>query len=451
LTQAGWVVPRVRAEDRVRVADALVVRRATRSRPVRHFTEVGYDAAVARSYSATEIAAEADAPEDRITWLVSLGLLKPDERGSFSFGAVFAVKMVSALLEAGLSETTVERAANEGWLNFEHIDGYLPHQPERRSERTFAEFQAVAGPRASHLPAVYEQMGLPKPDPTAAIHVDEEEMLERFLEGWRLAGEDDALLRAARLMAEGTRAATLGWAELLDEQIAAPARERLLTGEVNEFPDEARIAFATLVGLVPEMFTWLSYRYLEQRSVETIVDGFEQFLASRDLAPVPRPHAPPTIVFVDLSGFTRLTEERGDETALRAAMSLQRRADATAARHDGRLVKLLGDGAMLRFPEAAGGVEAALELVETMSGEGALAAHAGIHAGPVIERDLDVFGRTVNLASRIADTAQPGEVLATDTVARATPHGSYRFEPTDDANLKGIMEPVPLFRVTRVP
>jgi adenylate cyclase len=197
------------------------------------------------------------------------------------------------------------------------------------------------------------------------------------------------------------------------------------------------------------MFTWLSYRYLEQRSVETIVDGFEHFLASRDLAPTPQPHAPPAIVFVDLSGFTRMTEERGDETAVRTAASLQRLVDATAARHGGRLVKLLGDGAMLRFPEPLVGVDAALELVETMSGEGALAAHAGIHAGPVIERDLDVFGRTVNLASRIADVAQPGEVLASDAVASEAQDGSYGFEPLEDANLKGIPEPVPLFRVTR--
>jgi adenylate cyclase len=404
---------------------------------------------VARLYSAREIAAEAGAREDRIAWLVSIGLLKPDKRGSFSFGAVFAVKMVSALLDAGLPETTVERAADEGWLNFGHIDDYLPHEPGRRSDRTFTEFQAAAGPRASFLPAVYEVLGLPKPNPSAAIHVDEEEMLQRFLEGWRLARDDDSLIRAARLIAEGTRVATLGWAELLDEQIAAPARERMLRGEIDQFPDEARVAFATLVHLVPEMFTWLSYRYLEQRSVETIVDGFEHFLASRDLAPTPQPHAPPAIVFVDLSGFTRMTEERGDETAVRTAASLQRLAGETAARHGGRLVKLLGDGAMLRFPEPLVGVDAALELVETMSGEGALAAHAGIHAGPVIERDLDVFGRTVNLASRIADVAQPGEVLASDAVASETQDGSYGFEPLEDANLKGIPEPVPLFRVTR--
>jgi len=404
---------------------------------------------VARTYSPSEVAAEAGVPEDRITWLASLGLLTPNERGSFTFGAVFAAKMVSALLAAGLSETTVERAAAEGWLDFRHIDDYLPHEPGFRSDRTFAELQSAVGPRGSLLPAVYEVLGLPKPDPSQPLHVDEDAMWGRFLEGWRLAGDDDSLLRAARLVAEGTRAATLGWVELLDEQVAAPARERMLRGEVDLFPDEARIAFATLIRLVPEMFSWLSSRYLEQRSIETIVDGFEQFLASRDLVPMPEPRALPAIVFVDLSGFTKLTEERGDETAVRTATSLQREADVIAGRHGGRLVKLLGDGAMLWLPEPAAGVDAALDLVQTMRDDASLPAHAGVHAGSVIERDLDVFGRTVNLAARIADAAQPGEVLTNSAVADAIDEGSHRLEPLEDVSLKGFPDPVPLFRVTR--
>jgi adenylate cyclase len=403
---------------------------------------------VARTYSAHEIAAEANVPEPRIGWLVSIGLLEPDERGRFTFGAVFAVKLVSALLDAGLAKATLELAAAEGWLSFSHVDNYLPHEPGPRSDRTFAEFQAAAGPRASLLPAVYEVLGLPKPDPSAPIHADEEAMFERFLEGWRLARDDDSLLRAARLIAQGTRAAMLGWTELLDEQIGAPARERLLRGQTDQFPDEARIAFTTLIQLAPEMFAWLGARYLEHRSVEGIVDGFEEFLASRALAPVPEPPAPRAIVFVDLSGFTRLTEERGDETAVRAASSLQRQADTAATRHGGRLIKLLGDGAMLQFPEPAAGVEAAIDLVEAMGDQGVLSAHAGIHAGSVIERDLDVFGRTVNLASRIADVAGPGEVLASREVVDATTDPVFRFEVVDEVTLKGIPAPVALFRVT---
>jgi adenylate cyclase len=408
-----------------------------------------YDAAVARTYSALEVAAEAGAPEPRIRWLTSIGLLEPDDEGRFTFGAIFAVKLVSALLDAGLPTATVEHAAAEGWLYFSHADEYVPYEPGPRSGRTFAEFRADAGPRASLLPAIYEVLGLPEPDPSSPIHADEEAMFERFLQGWRLAPDDEALLRAARLLAQGTRTAMLGWVELVDEQIGAPARERLLRGQAERFPDEARVAFTTVIQLAPEMFAWLGARYLEHRSVESIVEGFEEFLASRSLAPIPKPPAPPAIVFVDLSGFTRLTEERGDETAVRAASSLQRRADAAAMRHGGRLVKLLGDGAMLQFPESSLGVRAALDLVDQMNDEGALSVHAGIDAGSVIERDMDVFGRTVNLASRIAGVAGPGEVLASREVVDAASDGGFAFRAIADSTLKGVPGRVPLFRVTR--
>ena len=402
-----------------------------------------------RTFSAAEVASEAGCPEDRIGWLTDLGLITPDEHGRFTVGAVLAVKMASALLDSGVPAGSIERAATEGMLKFQRTDEYLPYEPGPRSDRTFAAFQASVGPRAALLPAVYEVLGLPKPDPDAPIPVDEELLFERFLDAWALTPDEDSLIRAARLMAQGTRAAMLGWMELQDEQLAEPARERLLAGELQEFPDDVRVSFTKASRLAPEMFVWLSARYLEHRSINGIVEGFERFLAARGLAPTPAPVSPPAIVFVDLSGFTRFTRERGDESAVVAAATLQRHADATASRHGGRLVKLLGDGAMLRLTDASVGVDAALDLVETMSGEGALSSHAGVHVGPVIERDLDVFGQTVNLASRIADTAGPGEVLASEGVAEAAGDGTFGFERIQDAQLQGLPGPVPLFRVTR--
>jgi class 3 adenylate cyclase len=292
-------------------------------------------------------------------------------------------------------------------------------------------------------------LGLPRPDPSAPIHVDEEAMFERFFDGWRLASGDDVLLRAARLLGEGTREVAIGWTELLDEQMGRPAQDRMFRGEIDRFPREVTLAVATLVRLAPEMFVWLSYRYIEQRFVAGIVKGVERFLATDELLPMPQSQGPPAIVFVDLSGFTRLTEERGDEAAVRSATKLQRHADAVATRRGGRLVKLLGDGALLQFSEVGDGVEAAVDLVETMEAAGSLSAHAGIHTGPVIERDLDLFGGTVNLASRIASVAGRGEVLASRAVVEAADDASLRFERVDERSFKGISEPVTLFRASR--
>jgi class 3 adenylate cyclase len=403
-----------------------------------------------RTYSAREVAVEAGCDEDRVAWLARIGLMTPEVRDRFTFGSILATKMVSALLDSGITEETIERAAAEGLLSFHRLDEYTAYQPGPRSERSFAEFQASLGPGADALPTVYEVLGLPKPDPSKPIHVDEEGILTRFVDVWQTTPEDESVVRAARLLAQSARAAMLGWADLVDEQLAAPARQRLLRGELDEFPDEVRVTMMRATNLVPEMFLWLSARYLEHRSVAGIVEGFERFLASRGLAPPPDPLGPPAIVFVDLTGFTRLTEERGDASAVRAAASLQRRADETAARRGGRLVKLLGDGALLRVADATAGVNAALDLVETADADGTVSSHAGVHAGPVIERDLDVFGQTVNLASRIADVAGPGEVLTSQAVAEAADGGALEFHALGDVDLKGVPDPHPLFRASRI-
>jgi len=395
--------------------------------------------------SARELGDETGASLDRVEWLTSIGILKPSGPDAFRSSDVFRVKMVSALLDGGFSEDLIGRATAEGYLNLDASGEYLPHDPGPRSERTFAEFLSWAGPRASVLPALFEVLGLPEPDPSESIHANEEELLLSFLEAWSLAPDEETLMRAARLIAEGTRLAALGWTELLDERVAEPVRERLLSGEMERFPEEVTRAFGTVARVAPRLVEWLSQRYLEQRSVAGIVEGFERFLAVRGLVPAPPPTAAPAVVFVDLSGYTRLTEEHGDEAAVRLAATLQREADAAAVTGGGRLVKLLGDGAMMRFPDAGSGVDAAVALVRSLREDG-MQARAGVHAGPLIERDLDLFGRTVNLAARIAEVAGPGDVLVTAAVVEALDDRGRGFVGVDEVMLKGIPEPVSLFR-----
>jgi class 3 adenylate cyclase len=404
---------------------------------------------VTRTLSAEDVAAEAGTTREAVEWMTRIGALRPAGPDAYRVGDVFRAELIGALA-AGFDRATVEDAVARGSLNLEHVDRYLPLDPGPKSGRPFAEFCRDLGALGAAVPLLYEVLGLPEPNPSSPIGIDEEELFERFLEGWGIAADEETLARAARLMAEGARTITLGWSQLLDERVAGPARERLLRGEVDRFPEAATRAISTLVHLAPRMFEWLSWRYRERESVEGIVEGFEQFLASRGLAPPPRPAAPPAVVFVDLSGFTRATEERGDEAAVHLAITLQREADAAAAWNGGRLVKLLGDGAMLRFPDARHGVAAALSLVRTLSAGGRAPAHAGVHAGPVVERDMDLFGRTVNVAARVADAADPGEVLVTDDVVRAADDPAWAFEPAGERTMKGLTEPIRLFRVEPV-
>jgi len=92
-------------------------------------------------------------------------------------------------------------------------------------------------------------------------------------------------------------------------------------------------------------------------------------------------------------------------------------------------------------------VEAVAELTRLMVRAGLPAAHAGIHAGPIVERDGDVYGSTVNLASRIANHAPAGTILMSDSVVETCLEHRGRFEPLGAVTIRGLVEPLQLNRL----
>jgi adenylate cyclase len=123
-------------------------------------------------------------------------------------------------------------------------------------------------------------------------------------------------------------------------------------------------------------------------------------------------------------------------------------AEAAAAEHGSRIVKALGDGVMLHSPDARRLIDTVLSMLEAAPRAGLPPLHVGIHAGPLIELDGDYYGRTVNVASRIAAHAAAGEVLVSGTaVARAAPGLVLVERP--GVILRGLGEPMTLFRVSR--
>ena len=97
------------------------------------------------------------------------------------------------------------------------------------------------------------------------------------------------------------------------------------------------------------------------------------------------------------------------------------------------------------FGDPGDAVGCGLYLVGAAEEQGLPPARAGVHAGPVVFRDGDYFGQTVNLASRIADYARPREVLVSATVVEPA-EAAAEFEPIGEISLRGVAEPVPLFR-----
>ena len=178
-----------------------------------------------------------------------------------------------------------------------------------------------------------------------------------------------------------------------------------------------------------------------------IIEGLELQLAAAGLHS--RLEHPPAMCFLDITGYTRLTQERGDAAAAQLAEQLGRVVQRTSVNHGGRPVKWLGDGVMLHFPNPGPGVVAALDMVEGVAEAGLPPAHVGLHAGPVIFQEGDYYGQTVNLASRIADYAQAGEVMVSQAVVDAADGRAGRFREVGPVELKGVHGPTLVYAAER--
>jgi class 3 adenylate cyclase len=153
------------------------------------------------------------------------------------------------------------------------------------------------------------------------------------------------------------------------------------------------------------------------------------------------------VLFVDVAGFTTLTETMGDAAA---AAVLDRFSDlvrGAAATHDGRVVKQIGDEFMVVFPDGAAAVRCGLDVCRRAADEPDFPAlRLGAHAGPVLYRDADYLGTTVNLAARVTSEAGAGELVVTDAVRRAADDAlGLDWRPLGARTLKGLAEPVELW------
>ncbi|HEU4898997.1 MAG TPA: adenylate/guanylate cyclase domain-containing protein [Actinomycetota bacterium] len=206
--------------------------------------------------------------------------------------------------------------------------------------------------------------------------------------------------------------------------------------------DEALgIEFGDRMAVLTEQAVIAMYHLQQARAWSAgIIDGVEQQLAAAGLHR--RLEHPPAMCFLDITGYTRLTQERGDAAAAQLAEELGGIVRQTAVHHGGQPVKWLGDGVMLHFREPAGVVASALAMVRRVPEAGLPPAHVGVAAGPVVVQGGDYFGRTVNLASRVAAHARGGQVLVTDAVAAVAAPDGVAYRDLGELQLKGFTAPV---------
>ena len=151
-------------------------------------------------------------------------------------------------------------------------------------------------------------------------------------------------------------------------------------------------------------------------------------------------------MFTDLESSTALTQRVGDEAAQDVLHGHNDAVRKSLKDNGGREVKHTGDGIMAAFPSAVRAVEAALQIQRDLAG-GEVRVRIGLNAGEPIAEDDDFFGTAVQLAARVCDRAEPGQVLVSNVVREMCAGKKLTFAHHSDATLKGFDEPVALFEV----
>ena len=391
-----------------------------------------------------EVAERANVPEDFVRQLVTAGALPHAEAELGSPGAVRRVRLLWSWTAAGLSVETILTLVNGGALSLAFLDAPVMALPERL-DRSYEQLAADHGVPMSFLQELHQSLGFAPPEPGDRAGEDDATMLEvaRLFRGAGVA--DDATLRLLAVYADNLRRIAKAEADYYEANVERRLRakgldERQLIEIGTQLGDR-------VIGLLERVLLMVYRRRREHVWTEHAINHVEEALETSGLQQ--RVPQPPAICFVDLTGYTRLTEERGDEAAAQVAGRLVALVNDISRRRGGRQVRWLGDGGMFYFREPGTAVVAGLDLVERAPVVDLPPVHVGIHTGPVISQDGDVYGGTVNLAARIASYAQAGQVVVSEETAHRSGERQVWFDPLGAVELKGVAKPLPLYQAYR--
>jgi adenylate cyclase len=361
----------------------------------------------------------------------------PVRKGRWTAAAAAQARVVARMRERGYSLEDLKAAGREGRLAFGFTEELFAG-----SQQTYSVEQAS------------EETGL------------EPELVERILvilgtpKGQRELSKEDvvALRHCARVLDAGFP--LVAFLQLV--RVYAQSMRRIADAEVRlfhlyvheplirdavpelEMAEEMGELAAEILPLAAPLTEYLHERYL-RFFVEQDVVGHMEADAAVDTAEIELGHVHVALCFIDLTGFTRYTEEEGDIEALDVVENFVVSVESTLPR-EATIVKTIGDEVMVVSPDPASLTEWAVDFLSRFPRRPQ--PRVGIHYGDAVYRDGDYFGSQVNLVHRVVNRALAGEVLVTDSVCGAIARSqTLRFEPIGEVKLKGFPNPTELFVV----
>jgi adenylate cyclase len=355
-------------------------------------------------------------------------------RTAWTAGAVSHARVVARLRERGHSLQHIREATKEGRLAYGFVEELFP---DGRGQSSVQDAAEATGLEPALIERFWTSIGLPRQGLDNLT--DEDVQALQYAASVLAAGFPlVAFLQISRVYGQALAQIADAEVRLFHIYVHEPLMKEGVPGlqMAEEMEDLAR----DLLPLSSPLMDYVHQRFLQHFIEQDVVGHMEIELDEEtDLG-----RLRVAIAFADLAGYTRYTEEEGEEEAL---SFVERFIDSVGATlpDDARVVKTIGDEVMVVGQDAVALTDWAVGF-QQLFGERP-EPRIGIHYGPTLYRDGDYFGREINLASRVVARARGGEVLVTGALTEAVGGASHlEFEQIGQVKLKGFDEPTELCR-----
>ena len=340
------------------------------------------------------------------------------------------------LADLGCSADELDQAEREGTLPLLAVERLMvpvaaAYDLAGVSERTGLEVDQVRD--------LWRTLGypVPRPDEVAFTDADVEILTEV---GHLLAGDvasTDLVLQMSRVIGSSMARIASSQVDVISARVAGAPRSAAVAD--TELTDEQIVVSASaLLPIVPSVLTAAWRRHLQGaiRRRLSIAETGEGQLG--------------VVGFADMVGFTALSQQVGDDRLAAVVDQFEQQAFDVVTAHGGRVVKMIGDEVMFTVDSADAAAEIGLVLAEgTRSGDERADLRVGMAHGPLLEREGDLYGPVVNLASRISAIAYPGSIVVNESLRdRLADRDDYRLRSMRPRSLKDIGR-VPLWVLRR--
>jgi adenylate cyclase len=360
-----------------------------------------------------------------------------DGTGDWTVAAAAHARLVARLRERGHSLRQIREASDQGRLAYGFVEELFPHEGARVSIDDAAD---ATGLEPALIERFWAGMGLPGQALENAT--DEDLKALQYMASVLAAGFPlVAFLQLVRVYGQALSQIADAEVRLFHMYVHEPLMHEGVPG--LEMAEEMGTLARDLLPLASPLMDYVHQRFLQHFIAQDVVGHMELEL---DDEGVDLGRVRVAVAFADLAGYTRFTEEEGDEEAL---SFVERFIDGVTATlpDDARVVKTIGDEVMVVGPDVGALTDWAVGF-QRLFGDRPQP-RIGLHYGLTIYRDGDYFGREVNLASRVVARARGGEVLVTDAVQEAVSDLRHlELERIGEVKLKGFEHPRTLCRVT---